>query len=107
MVVCLLRAGHNCRFESWMGYFMSSKEAAAAFSFRRQIWLEVCRTSLSNMQIYISFYMVCFLHLILHKPADMQLMCRELAVVALIVHAETHCRCQDVNPVTAVTCLAY
>jgi hypothetical protein len=86
---------------------MSSKKAAAAFSSRRQIWLEVCRTSLSNMRIYISSYVVYFLHLIIRKPADMQLMCRELALVALLGHAETHCRCQDINPVTAVTCLAY
>lgn len=87
--MCLSRVGRNCRFESWMGYFMSSREATAAFFFRRQIRPEVCRTSLSNMWIYISSYVVCFLPLIVRKPANVQLMCRELALVTLLGHAET------------------
>jgi len=90
-----------------MGYFMSSKEATAALSFRRQIWSEVCRTSLSNMRIYISSYVVYFLPLIVRKPVNVKLMCRELVLVTLLGYAETHCRCQAINPVTAVTCLAY
>lgn len=86
---------------------MSSKEATAFFSFRRQIWPEVCRMSLSNMRISISSYVVYFLPLIVRKPANMQLMCREPALVAWLGHAEILCRCQAINPVTAVTCLAY
>jgi len=89
VVVYLSRVGHNCRFESWMGYFVSNKEATAAFSFRRQIWPEVCRTSLSSVQICISSYVVYFLPLIVCKPANVQLMCRELALVALLGHAQT------------------
>ena len=89
VVVYLSRVEHNCRFESWMGCFISNKEATTAFSFRRQIWPEVCRTSLSNMLIYISSYVVYFLPLIVCNPANVQLMCRELALVALLRHAET------------------
>jgi len=59
------------------------------------------------MRIYISSYVVYFLPLIVRKPANVQLTCRELALVALLGHAETLCRCQAINPVTAVTCLAY
>jgi hypothetical protein len=105
--MCLSHVGHNCRFESWLRYFISSKEAAADFSFRRQIWPDVCWTSLSNLQINISSYVAYFLPLIVRKPADVQLMCHEAALVALLGHAETLYRCQTINPVTAVTCLAY